>query len=77
MNARLSPPTLLQDQKPPKKLRWTFFLDRHLKRSRCPFVMFGPVVSGKYHRPDFFLFVFLEEAPCLSNLVSNFNVIKN
>jgi len=26
-----------------------------LARSRCPFLMFGPVVSGKYcHRPVFF-----------------------
>ena len=42
------------DQNSPKKLRWAFFcvFDRRLARSRCPFLMFGPVVSGKYcHRP--------------------------
>jgi len=27
-----------------------------LERSRCPFLMFGPVISGKYyHRPMFFV----------------------
>ena len=37
-----------------------FLMDRHLERSRCPFPMFGSVVSGKYyHRPVFFLFFLL------------------
>ena len=33
-------------------------IERRLARSRCPFLMFGPVVSGKYcHRPVFFLLI--------------------
>ena len=36
-----------------------FFFDRHLERSRCPFLMYGPVVSGKYYPRPVFLMLFL------------------
>ena len=49
MSARLSPPTLLRIKRRPKSWGGLFFLDRHLERSRCPFLMFGLVVLGKYY----------------------------
>jgi len=49
--------------KPAQTAEVGLFFNRRLARSRCPFLIVGPVVSGKYyHRPVFFF--------CLSFFVS-------